>query len=193
MEREGPPLEQLTRRLAETPREFLAPPRIGGRGQVAVAAVVHDLLAMHGLDAALGKGDELDQFTEGSARALGLTLLLAWLLADDGFREQGLAAPAVLTLLGEEARELSKHLRPDQVCGDPERREELARVALARLGLRPLGETEAQARDRLSSLSSRERARVLQASRAAEERARKLRAELAKKAAQESADKWTRE
>jgi hypothetical protein len=190
MEREGPPLEHLTRRLAETPGEFLEPPQVAGRGQVAVAAVVHDLLAMHGLEVA---PDELDRFTSGGAQALGVSLLLCWLLADDFFRRQRLAPAAVVALLGEEAKELAKYARAEKLCSDPERREEIARVALARLGLRPAGETEAQARDRLTSISSRERARVLKASRAAEERARKIRAELARKAAEESADKWTRE
>jgi len=51
----------------------------------------------------------------------------------------------------------------------------------------------AQAQDRLTTLNSAERARVLQAARAAEERARQIRAALVSKAAQESADKWTRE
>jgi hypothetical protein len=76
---------------------------------------------------------------------------------------------------------------------DPERREELARFSLARLGFRPQGETRAQAEDRLSSLSAAERARVLTAARAAEERARAVREALARKAAEESADKYTRE
>jgi hypothetical protein len=45
---EGPPLERLMRRLAETPAEFLADPVINGFGQVATAALVHDLLGAHG-------------------------------------------------------------------------------------------------------------------------------------------------
>src|SRR5437764_887594 len=76
---------------------------------------------------------------------------------------------------------------------DPDRREELVRVSLAAIGCRPAGESEAQAEDRLTSLSSGERQRVVEASRAAELRARKIREELRKKAAEESADKWTRE
>jgi hypothetical protein len=76
---------------------------------------------------------------------------------------------------------------------DAERREELARLTLARLGLRPAGESAAQAQDRFTSISSIERARILKASQQAEQRARALREALAKKAAEESADKWTRE
>ena len=39
-------LESLTRRLAETPEEFLAEPRIGQTGRAHVAAVVGDLLQL---------------------------------------------------------------------------------------------------------------------------------------------------
>jgi hypothetical protein len=66
-------------------------------------------------------------------------------------------------------------------------------VLLSHLGLRPQGETLAQAQDRLTVLSTTERKKVLAAAVAAEERARKIREALAKKAAEESADKWTRE
>jgi hypothetical protein len=74
-----------------------------------------------------------------------------------------------------------------------ERREELARLTLARLGLRPEGESEAEATDRLSALSATERYRLVQASREAEARARKVRKALMRKQAKEAADKWTRE
>ena len=56
-----------------------------------------------------------------------------------------------------------------------------------------LGETVAQATDRLSAISGTERRRLLEASRAAEARARAIREALIKKQAEESADKWTRE
>jgi hypothetical protein len=81
----------------------------------------------------------------------------------------------------------------EKFVSDAERREELARFCLARLGFRPFGETKPQAEDRLTSLSAAERARVLQASRKAEARAREVREALARKAAEESADKYTRE
>ena len=185
MEHEGPPLEQLTRRLAETPAEFLGPP-----AEVETPAVVHDLLLLLGIEVVPAR---LEPFAKGNPAALGVTLLLCWLLADPWFRARTPAADAVLDLLEREAAELARHGRAERYFADAERREELARLALARLGLRPAGESAEQATDRLTSLSSRERARVLQAARAAEERARKIRAALARKAAAESADKWTRE
>lgn len=190
MQREGPPLETLTRRLAETPEDFLAEPRIGNAGTVHVAAVVHDLLARLGHPTP----PDLAATTAGDRSRLALVLLLCWLLDDDWFRQAHPAAADVLQLLGQETTELARGNTPAaRFLTDPDRREELARLALACLGARPAGETVAQAQDRLSALSSVERARVLRASRAAEERARAVREALIAKAAQESADKDTRE
>ena len=193
MDREGPLLETLTRRLAETPEEFLAEPRAGSTGQVHTAAVVGDLLRMLGHDARVG---DLAPFSGNDRRdrnRLGVTLVLAWLLADEWFVRTRPDMPALLTVFGTTASELADHIATPKLVTDPDRREELARVALARLGLRPAGETIAQAQDRLVTLSSAERQRVMRAARAAEERARAIREALVRKAAQESADKFTRD
>jgi hypothetical protein len=194
MQQEGPILESLTRRLAETPEEFLSEPRIGQTGRVHVAAVVGDLLRLVG---STGQGGDLHRFLGTDARRdrnrLGITLLLCWLLSDDWFRGVKIERGAVLSLLDSESNELANQMAARKFVTDPDRREELARVALSRLGFRPAGETLAQAQDRLTTLNSAERARVMKAARAAEERARQIREALVKKAADESADKWTRE
>jgi hypothetical protein len=191
---EGPLLEALTRRLAEAPEEFLAEPRLEGRGIVEVAAVVGDLCVLLGGRA---PASALAHFTGLDAKPdrnrLAITLLLAWLLSDPWFRRAPPAVAPLLALLGDGAQELSTLTPARKFVTDPDRREELARFALARLELRPAGETVAQAQDRLTTLSGTERARVLKASRAAEQRARAIREALVRKAAQESADKWTRE
>ena len=194
MEREGPFLEALIRRIAETPEEFLAEPRIGSTGQVHTAAVVGDLLRLHGHDT---KAGELGAFIGTDSRAdrnrLAVTLVISWLLADDWFVRVRPPVAEVTKLLGAEAADVAKFVPAAKLVTDPDRREELARFALARLGMRPAGETIAQAKDRLTTLSSAERARVLRAARSAEERARTIREALVRKAAQESADKFTRE
>ncbi len=194
MDREGPILEALTRRLAETPEEFLAEPRVGNVGQIHTAAVVGDLVRLLGhavsaRDLAPFSGSD----RRGDRNRLGVTLVLAWLLADDWFVRNRPDAASLLTLFGTTAGELAEQTTATKLVTDPDRREELARVALARLGLRPAGETLAQAQDRLATLSSSERQRVMRASRAAEERARAIREALVRKAAQESADKYTRD
>ena len=194
MQREGPALELLTRRLAETPADFLAEPRIGRAGSVEVAAVVGDLLAL--LDGYPTQG-QIEPFRAGEAaldrNRLCLVLLLCWLLADEWFRRDRPEAGAVVALLDERARELAAQTAAGRFVADPDRREELARLALAAFGARPAGESPAQAQDRLTQISSTERSRVMLAARAAEERARAVREALARKAAQESADKYTRE
>lgn len=194
MTREGPLLESLTRRLAETPDDFLAEPRIGRKGAVHVAAVVGDLCRLLGDPPAAAElapvgGDDAKR----DRNRLAVTLLLAWLLADEWFRQARLSRAGVLALLVDGASELAAFAAAERYVTDAERREELVRYALARLDYRPAGETVAQAQDRLTTLSGAERARVLKASRAAAQRARAIREALARKAAEESADKWTRE
>ena len=216
MRNEGPILESLTRRLAETPEDFLAEPRVGRRGRVQTAAVVGDLIRLLGgdtgpeqLTAFVGRSapptltSELPEYAEADPPAFAearlernrfsVTLILCWLLSDDWFRQIKPEIGNLLRLLGSEAAQLAAQVPARKFVTDPDRREELARIALAGLGFRPFGETLAQAQDRLTTLNSTERARVLQAARAAEERARQIREALVRKAAEESADKWTRE
>lgn len=188
----GPPLETLLRRLADTPPDFLDAPRAGGTGDVAVAAVVNDLLARGPGRASLS---ELQRFEGGREEAgrLRMTLLMTWLLADGSLQPHLASRAAVLALLDGTAAELAALAPVTKYLHDPDRREELVRVLLARLDLRPHGETAEQAADRLSALSATERRRLLEASRAAEARAREIREALVRKAAEASADKWTRE
>lgn len=197
MQTPGPHLETLTHRLADTPVEFLAEPRIAGVANaqaVAVAALVNDILLLHG---ARAPAASLQGFIGAQVKAdrnrLALAMILCWLLADDWFIGQQLPQPALLQVLGEAARELAASTPAHQFTQDPERREELARIVLARLGFRPRDESVAQSTDRLSAISGTERRRLLEASRLAEQRALEIREALAKKAAEESADKWSRE
>ncbi len=194
MKNEGPALESLLRRLAETPEDFLGEPRIGSAGKVHVAAVVHDWMASL---QAKAPASALASFEVTDAKAhrnrLSISLLAVWLLSAPCFRRPDVDAGAALDALIQVSRDLAPHLPSRLFFTDPDRREELARMALARMGLRPQGETEHQAQDRLVTISTAERTRVVQASREAAERARALREALAKKAAEESADKYTRE
>lgn len=194
MDREGPPLEAVLRRVSEVPEDFLAEPQVGTSGRVVVAAVVHDvaerlLIPLSAAD--LGRFSGQDPKRDGPR--LAMTLLLSWAVSDDWVQAARPSAAAFIELLGNTATQLAQHATAEKYVRDPDRREELARLVLAGFGLRPAGETRAQAQDRLTSISTVERNRVLKASRAAEERARAIREALARKAAEESADKWTRE
>ncbi|WP_442679997.1 hypothetical protein ACSBM8_01965 [Sphingomonas sp. ASY06-1R] len=190
---EGPPLERLTRRLAETPGDFLADPIVNGVGQVATAALVHDLLAQHNHDLGV---DDLRTFLtmrEADRNRLRLAAVVIWLLAEESFANSLASLAPVMDLLTARTAELAATGKAEAYVADPERREELARTALAALAILPASETEAQAADRLSAVSAAERNRLLNASRDAEERARAIREALVRKAAEESADKYTRE
>jgi len=204
MKRQGPHIEALTRRLAECPDEMLALPRVGRSGVVHVDAVVSDLLVR--LGRAPLTASEADVFAP-SARAggsrtstkgrktrnrLSVTLLSAWLLHDDWFRERELGDQAH-QLLSAELAELAALVKAPQIVSDAERREELARLVLARLELRPAGESKAEAADRLTTLSSAERQRVIREAQAAERRAREVREALRKKAAEEAAARYNPE
>jgi hypothetical protein len=187
---EGPPLESLTRRLAETPPDFLSEPRHSGRGAVEVGAVVSDLL--RDLGGAPLTPEQAQPFMQPPQalvrRRLGMILLACWLLGDPWFQQQQKFAGETLALLTRGLNEMARLIPPANLISDADRREELARFCLKQLGLRPAGESEAQADDRLTTLSSAERQRIVKAARAAEERAQKIREEIAPKRAADEAD-----
>lgn len=193
----GPILHTLLHRLAETPTDFVAGPAAPAVTRIApevTAALVNDLLTRLGrpLDTATLRRFCADG-GNGTDNRLALVRILVWLLADDCFRQVLLEPNAVLQLLDATAADLAKEDKAAKYVSDPDRREELARIALARLGCRPQGESEAQAADRLSAISSSERRRLVAASRETEQRARAIREALVRKRAEESADKWSRE
>jgi hypothetical protein len=189
MNREGPLLETLTRRLAECPADFLAEP-----GTVRVAAVVSDVLrALGGAPLTPEQASAFQPVNPKAARnRLRLTLIACWLLRADWFCEQHQFAEAAHHFLRDELADAAVTPAPNFIT-DPDRREELARLCLKGLGLRPAGESLAQAQDRLTTLNSAERRRVMEATRAAEERAREIRRRMAEDAAREAEAKTKRE
>ncbi len=194
MTESGPPLAELTHRLADCTPEFLAEPRIGEKGVVRVGAVVSDVLV-------LLAGESLPEARNTTFAPSGpadrnrqrVVLVASWLLAAPWFRGRARVSERALAWLTHGLADLASVVEASTLVSDAERREELARRCLDALGLRPEGEGEEQAADRLATLDSVERARVVRATAAAQQRARKLREELAKKAAAEAAAKVTRE
>lgn len=192
----GPPIEVLTRRLAETPADLLASPAVAaGDPGPQVAAVVSDVLVLLGhpplrsAEATALRPASPDPVVRNR---LGTVLVAAWALADPWFvadPPDRAATLAVFTSL----LDLDTDASAATVVADVDRREELARRALAGLGLVPAGETAAQAADRLATLDSVERARVLAATAEAERRAAAVRQAMHEKAAAEAAAKASRE
>jgi hypothetical protein len=210
----GPLLEQLTRRLTETPPEMLADPAIGisagknagEKAGVEAGAVAGDVLRGLGMrqpDARWLLSLHPDKADKGARNRLRVTLVASWLLADPWFRGKADAVRAQ-EWLREGLSELAALATADAFVKDDDRREELARLCLRALQFTVPGETEAQAQDRLESISSIERNRVIAASRAAhalarkrraeeEARARKVQEEMQRKANEAAAAKGSRE
>ena len=205
---EGPSLESLLRRLLDVPSEFLTGPSNSTSAvqDLNITAIVHDAvetLFPYGTDESVDRQqlDRFDSAWRSSPRSETgpFALLLAWLVVDPWFVE---AASSVRQTVSQEHiwsvfNTVAPALADGNVASawheDAQRREELARTFLASLDLRPAGETKAQAEDRLTRISSSQRRKVLAAAREAEQRAKAVREALAAKAAQEAADKYSRE
>jgi hypothetical protein len=188
----GPELEWLTRRLAECPPEFMRPPG-SGQGTIEIEAIVGDLLRDLGQQVVTEEDTAAFAASRFPKTSQGLLLVACWLLHDDAFRRERRFAGPARVFLSQGLTELAKLVRADQFIRDPDRREELVRLALRALGLIPAGETEAAALDRLTTLSSVERKRVLDATKAARDHAERVRKAMAEQAAQESAARYGRE
>jgi hypothetical protein len=136
------------------------------------------------------------EFKRGDGRKerhLRAVLIAGWLLYDPWFRSRNRFASQAYDFLASGMKDVAAIVPPQAFVGDADRREELARLCLNALGLRPAGETASQAEDRLATLDSVERGRVVREARAAEERARQIREEMARKAAEEAAAVYGRE
>jgi len=194
MTAEGPRLERLTRRLAECPPEFLAEPVIGSCGTIRTDAVVADLFLALG-DTMLDEraAPAFQGANKEQRNTLRLVQVAAWLVADPAFAEPRCFARPAYEWLVRGIPPLAKRVAAESFVTDPDRREELARLCLQALGLRPAGETDAQAQDRLDALSTVERERVVRETKAAVERARQVREALRRKEAAEAAAKEIRE
>lgn len=190
----APDLTTLAQHLLALPADFAGEPRIGKNPGVDVPALIHDVGRAFGHALPL---TFLQGFVGASAtrdrNRLCLALRLVWLLHAPVLRghhaDREKFEGLFTTVLGDLA---ARHSATDYLSDD-ERREELLRLTLYNLDLVPAGETAAQAEDRLARVSGLQRAQLLAASRAAEARARAVREALLRKAAEESADKWTRE
>ena len=189
----GPQLETLTQRLSETPTDFLLEPKIGSSGVVFVPALVNDLLARWHIPVPVQQLERYQGRVLVERNRLALLMIAVWLLADEWFVTAAITPEKFFKLFDEILPAMAAITPAHRFVQDPDRREELVRMTLRTLDYRPANETVAIATDRLSALSSVEQKRLLAESRAAEKRSRAIREALIKKAAEESADKWTRE
>ncbi len=192
MKDEGPQLERLLHRLAGCPPEFLQVAAENKAAGVDVVAIVCDFMR----PLIFPNPPELEsaalaEIRRRSSAELAFTSIVCWLFSDEWFLAQPRLAPAMWKVLSSDRwRQLAGLIRADKFVSDADRREEMVRLCLDGLGLRPQGETPAQAADRLATLNSVERDRVLRETAAAERRARQIREAMARKKALESASRY---
>ena len=188
---ETAPLDDFMRHLSECPEDFLAEPIGAPNGIVNTAAVVFDVVAMLGGSPTAADVAPFapDPERRNEFRAI---LVTCWLLSHPWFQNRSLAEPA-LKLLSELPVELAALVTADSLIRDPDRREELSRLVLRACGALPEGETQNHASDRLKSISSIERKRLLEITRAQVERAKELREALEAERAREAASRYTGE
>lgn len=186
----------LLRRLSECPGDCMA--TSSGNFDANVAAVVSDMLIELGGAPDVVRKEVAHSWVFASPvmtptrNLFAVVLIAAWLLYDSSFRSRNIYARA-RDLIFNGLDEFAEYVPARDIVNDPDRREEFARLCLKLLDLHPAGETEEQANDRLASLNSAERARVVKEARAAEARAEEIRKAMARKAAEEAAAAYGRE
>lgn len=180
----GPDIREMTRHLANCPRSFLEEPtQPSGFGGVHVDAVISDLLVMLGGARLTAEQAQRFRYKNRSTvreerNRLRVSLLAAWIFCHRDLRDAA-QADRVKDWLLDGTGKLSEIVVADDLVVDSERREELVRLCMSAIDLRPLGESQTEAENRLAALSSVERERVIAESRAAQERARLVREKLA--------------
>jgi len=179
----------LLTKASECPDEFLQV-GAGPQGSEPIAILCDHMRAMNPADPP-ELAPLLSEVRGGSPGRMKLLAIVCWLLHDNWFVERGNLAAAMWKLMASaKLKKLCDLVKPVAFVHDADRREELTRLCLDLLGLRPRGETAAIAADRLTTLDSVERERILRGTAAAERRAREVREAMAKDHAQESASRY---
>lgn len=207
MKNPGPPIEVLIDRLISIPEDFTI--RTSGINysvtEISLPALVNDLLIDNGgiplNDVEITKllSDKKSGKTGSSTRQKdnypGLAAILCYIYEDHFFTDKKNSAESIKKfLLSDELHELSKAVESaDEFISDPDRREEICRRALDALNYYPLGENEKNSEDRLLTLDSIERKKILIKTIEAQKRAKDIHDAMIQKEAEEAASKMSRE
>ncbi len=127
-----------------------------------------------------------------SSQESQLLRICLWLLTHGAFYQNPEWSAGIIKILNS-VKELASQVSPSLFLKDPERREEIIRLVLSAMNLPIEGETEGESQRRRESLDSLARARILQETRASQQRVQAIREALARKEAEEAASKYTRE
>ncbi|HRX48228.1 MAG TPA: hypothetical protein P5120_11975 [Spirochaetota bacterium] len=195
--KEGPSLEAMLDRLAAIPGDFMREPGKKKKGEAGLqlTALINDLLLDTGdLPVSAGEIKTLENRNE-EREYLRILSILCHLFHDPFFiknrPDRGLIRKFLFSPKLEDLASCAGDA--ELFITDPDRREELCRLALNAVGLYPAGETEKRGRERLATLDSIERKKILDKTRQAQERAREIREAMLRKEAEEAASKMSRE
>ena len=196
----GPDLFYLLQRLKSCPNEFLLSPILlnppkNYKGEIQTASLVNDLL----LDLGLSEDPKIIfntlqlKHSAENVNYLQLVLIASFLIGDNWFLQSKKFGLKAKELFLNKLKPLALLVEAKQFVLDSERREELVRFCLKELNLKPNGESETHANDRLTTINSIERQKLIEESKAAQRRAQELREAIARREAEEAASKWNRE
>ncbi|HOF01471.1 MAG TPA: hypothetical protein PK385_10100 [Spirochaetota bacterium] len=193
----GPSINYIDLRISELPPVFLNIPEVID-GFTTTSIILSDLLYE-----IFGKPMERSEingsFTsiKSDLNYLKIIQIICYILNDKWFRDYFKSnmnkIDALKHFLFTDLAEYSKINKAERFVYDGEGREELSRLLFKSLTLIPEGETEAEAKDRLASIDSIERKRVIELSKQSQKRVKELQEALTRKEAEEAASKMTRE
>lgn len=184
-------VENLLHHIGQMPEVFLHEPRIGKVGSVDVAAVLGDLFSAIGADPPGPEDFGYEPNRPEHRNRQRVILVAAWIAWT--LRSDITDARKLQDLFRAELTQLAAHVDAEQFANDPDRQEELVRTVLKALELQPAGETPAQTADRLDSLSTVRRTRIIRAQQKKLERARQLKADMERKRREAQASRYGRE
>jgi len=202
MKNPGPPLEELIDHLILIPGEFtvnnLSSDAAGK--QIYVPAIINDMLLDLG-GTPLTDEEILNHFPgkknskPDNINYFQIVSILCYIYEYKYFTEKKSGSEKIKSfLLSQKLIELSKAVRSaDDFITDPDRREELCRAALDAAGYYPEGENEKYSMDRLTTLDSVERKKILTKTAEAQKRAKELKEAMMRQEAEEAASKMSRE
>ncbi len=202
MKNPGLPLEELIDHLIRIPGEFMNKNiKAAAAGKnLYVPAIVNDLLTDIG-GFPLNDEEILKHFTDkknsktDNTNYLQIVSILCYIYEYGYFTSKKQGSEEIKSfLLSQKLIDLSNAVKSaDEFITDPDRREELCRVALDVIGYYPEGENQKNAMDRLSTLDSVERKKILTKTAEAQKRAKELKEAMMRQEAEEAASKMSRE
>lgn len=186
---------ELVTYLRKCPDSFLKPSVFFSKEGIESIALVCDTYRIVGntflkRDFNIPADASLKAITDNHWRAIHIS---AWLLCHSDFRNAPVIEDKLYFFWFEELRNASAYVKFNDWIADDERAEEMVRLLLNCCEIIPNGENYDEAADKLSSINSADRHKVLKESYEAHERIMNIKREMAEKKAREAANTYGRE